>query len=123
KRGGALVVLAPAHQWLFSPFDQAIGHYRRYTKSSLAAVIPPCLRQETLFYVDSAGLLASIGNKILLRNPLPTAPPILVWERILIGWSGTGDRLLLRVVGKSVVGVGGLELNTDPATMSRGSRS
>ena len=27
---GNLVVLAPAHQSLFSPFDAAVGHYRRY---------------------------------------------------------------------------------------------
>ena len=112
KLGGALVVLAPAHQWLFSPFDQAIGHYRRYTKSSLAAVIPPCLRQETLFYVDSVGLLASIGNKLLLRNPLPTASQILVWDGILIRCSRIADRLLLRRVGKSVVGVWRLEAGT-----------
>src|SRR5262249_53136043 len=40
KPGGHLVVLGPAHPWLFSPFDRAIGHYRRYTKSSLRALTP-----------------------------------------------------------------------------------
>ena len=33
RPGGHLIVLSPAHQWLFSPFDEAIGHYRRYTDS------------------------------------------------------------------------------------------
>ena len=34
--GGHLIVLAPAHQMLFSAFDTAIGHYRRYShKTSL----------------------------------------------------------------------------------------
>jgi SAM-dependent methyltransferase len=28
---GTLIVLAPPHRFLFSAFDQAIGHYRRYT--------------------------------------------------------------------------------------------
>src|ERR1700693_5566434 len=32
--GGALIVLSPAHPWLYTPFDRAIGHYRRYTKES-----------------------------------------------------------------------------------------
>lgn len=27
---GRLVVLAPSYQWLFSPFDAAVGHCRRY---------------------------------------------------------------------------------------------
>jgi SAM-dependent methyltransferase len=33
--GGTLLTTVPAHQWLFSDFDVAIGHYRRYSKSSL----------------------------------------------------------------------------------------
>jgi 2-polyprenyl-3-methyl-5-hydroxy-6-metoxy-1,4-benzoquinol methylase len=28
-RGGHVIVLAPAHQWLYTPFDEAVGHYRR----------------------------------------------------------------------------------------------
>ena len=38
--GGKLIVLAPAHQFLFSPFDEAIGHFRRYTRKTLAAAAP-----------------------------------------------------------------------------------
>ncbi|MEN8445006.1 MAG: class I SAM-dependent methyltransferase [Cyanobacteria bacterium J06555_13] len=34
QRNGYLIVLSPAHQFLYSPFDQAVGHYRRYTKQS-----------------------------------------------------------------------------------------
>src|SRR3954454_13356083 len=29
KPGGHLVVLSPAHPWLFTPFDHALGHFRR----------------------------------------------------------------------------------------------
>ena len=32
KKDGRLIVLSPAHQWLFTDFDLAIGHYRRYNK-------------------------------------------------------------------------------------------
>src|SRR5260370_30792037 len=38
--GGHLVVLGPAHQFLFSAFDEAIGHYRRYNSRRLAALTP-----------------------------------------------------------------------------------
>src|SRR5260370_21823765 len=38
---GNLVVLAPAHQFLFSEFDAAIWHHRRYDAVSLTAVDPP----------------------------------------------------------------------------------
>ena len=29
RRGGHIVILSPAHQWLFSEFDKSIGHLRR----------------------------------------------------------------------------------------------
>ena len=34
KPGGHLIILCPAHQKLFTPFDKAIGHFRRYNRRS-----------------------------------------------------------------------------------------
>jgi SAM-dependent methyltransferase len=36
KPGGQLLVSVPAHQWLFSDFDESIGHFRRYSKRHLS---------------------------------------------------------------------------------------
>jgi len=33
--GGLIILTVPAHKWLYSDFDQAIGHYRRYSKKML----------------------------------------------------------------------------------------
>ena len=38
--GGHLVVLAPAHQFLYSEFDQAVGHVRRYSLAALRKAAP-----------------------------------------------------------------------------------
>jgi len=35
RPGGLLIVNVPAIPWLFGPWDQALGHYRRYTARSL----------------------------------------------------------------------------------------
>jgi SAM-dependent methyltransferase len=35
--GGRLVVNVPAHQWLWSAFDEQVGHVRRYTRRALRA--------------------------------------------------------------------------------------
>jgi len=32
--GGVAVLSVPAHQWLFSPHDRALGHVRRYSRKS-----------------------------------------------------------------------------------------
>jgi SAM-dependent methyltransferase len=36
KDNGLLIVTVPAFMWLWSPWDEALGHRRRYTTSSLA---------------------------------------------------------------------------------------
>jgi hypothetical protein len=58
RKGGHLIVLAPAHQFLYSPFDGAIGHFRRHCRRSLRAAAPPELSFVLLRYLDSAGLMA-----------------------------------------------------------------
>ncbi|MGB9886798.1 MAG: class I SAM-dependent methyltransferase [Moorellales bacterium] len=37
--GGRLVVSAPAHPWLYSYHDRALGHLRRYSRRDLAALL------------------------------------------------------------------------------------
>jgi cyclopropane fatty-acyl-phospholipid synthase-like methyltransferase len=39
--GGKIIVLSPAYQSLYSPFDKAIGHFRRYDKKNLIKISPP----------------------------------------------------------------------------------
>lgn len=103
--GGTLVVLAPAHQFLFTPFDRAIGHFRRYDRRSLAAAGPAALRLASLYHLDSAGMLASAMNRLFLRSAMPTRGQIRLWDRALVPLSRVLDPLLAYRVGKSVVGV------------------
>lgn len=56
--GGTLAVYSPALQWLYSPHDKAVGHYRRYGLRQLEQV----LRKEgfevlTAKYMDCMGVL------------------------------------------------------------------
>lgn len=105
RPGGHLAVVAPAHQWLFSPFDAAIGHYRRYTKRSLQALTPEGLELVRLSYLDSAGLIASSANRLVIRSSMPTPRQISLWDRVLVPLSKRLDRMLGYSVGKSVLGV------------------
>lgn len=108
KSGGALIVLSPAHQWLFSPFDQAIGHYRRYSLATLraAAAKATALAEEKVIYLDTAGLLASAANRLLLEQRMPTEAQILLWDRWMVPVSRwLADPLTFGAVGKSVLGI------------------
>ena len=103
--GGFLVVLAPAHNRLYTPFDRAIGHYRRYNAKMLAAIKPGSLDLVTMRYFDSVGMLASLGNRLLLRSAHPTVAQIEFWDSVLVPLSRMIDPLLLGRVGKTIVSV------------------
>jgi len=105
RPGGKVVVLSPAHQWLFSEFDKSIGHCRRYSKRTLLAATPATLRPVKCFYLDACGLFLSLANRLLLRQSLPTVKQILVWDRLVVPVSRLVDPLLLFRAGKSIVGV------------------
>lgn len=106
KEGGFLVVLAPAHQWLFTPFDEAIGHYRRYNKRMLKAIITSeefkCI---SLRYLDCVGLIASLGNRLLLKSKMPNKQQILLWDKVMVPISKIVDPLIQYSMGKSILGI------------------
>jgi SAM-dependent methyltransferase len=103
--GGTLIVLAPGHQFLFSPFDRAIGHFRRYDRRSLRACVPAGLQEKKLVYLDSCGLVASLGNRLFLRSAEPNQRQILAWDTFLVPCSRWLDPMLSGRLGKSVLGV------------------
>jgi SAM-dependent methyltransferase len=105
RPGGVLAVLAPAHRWLFSAFDAALGHHRRYTRSTLGPLAPPGLVPVSLDYLDSAGAVLSLANRVLLRRALPSARDIALWDGLLVPLAVRIDPLTRRCFGRSVLGV------------------
>jgi 2-polyprenyl-3-methyl-5-hydroxy-6-metoxy-1,4-benzoquinol methylase len=101
--GGYLVVLAPAHNWLFSPFDQAVGHFRRYSRPALLELGVAGLRPVAARYLDSVGMLASMANRVLLRASTPSVAQIVFWDRFMVPCSRLLDPLLAYSLGKTVV--------------------
>lgn len=102
---GHLIVLSPAFQFLFSPFDQAIGHFRRYQKKDIIDLAPESLRLAKLQYLDSFGFIASAMNKILLHQSYPTKKQVNFWDKTLVQISKFTDPLFFHSFGKSILAV------------------
>jgi SAM-dependent methyltransferase len=113
RPGGLLIILAPAHQWLYTPFDKQIGHYRRYTKESLSTCIPRAFECIDLRYLDSVGLFASLGNVFLLKSEMPRPWQITLWDTVMIQGSRVFDRVLKNKLGKSILGVWRKDVSTN----------
>lgn len=105
RPGGRVIVLSPAHPWLFTPFDRAIGHFRRYNRPMLRSISPAGLRLEKLIYLDSAGLTASLANLLLLRQSMPSPAQLRFWDQRLIPLSRVLDKVFLHAIGKSILAV------------------
>ncbi|MEM7234944.1 MAG: class I SAM-dependent methyltransferase [Planctomycetota bacterium] len=105
RPGGCAIVLCPAHQFLFTPFDEAIGHFRRYNRSMYRAITPASLVLERCEYLDAAGMLLSLGNRLLLKSSEPKVSQVKLWDRVFVPISRVLDPLCGRTLGKSVLGV------------------
>lgn len=101
-QGGRLIILGPAHQWLFTDFDASIGHFRRYSRRDLRALKPRGVTEVASGYLDSVGILASSANKLFLRSASPSRQQIQLWDRLMVPASRHLDRLARRSLGKSV---------------------
>ncbi len=102
---GKIVVLSPAHPGLFTEFDRALGHYRRYTRQSFRACTPPGAKLIEIYALDSFGLLASVANKLFLHQSIPTPQQIAFWDRCLVSISRMTDPLIGFSIGKSLIAV------------------
>ena len=101
--GGRIVVLAPAWPFLFSPFDREVGHFRRYTRSSLRQCGEASLKVCKADYLDSVGFFASAMNRYILGASKPTVDQIKLWDRTMVPLSRILDPILARNFGKSVL--------------------
>jgi protein-L-isoaspartate O-methyltransferase len=102
---GKIVVLSPAHPWLYTEFDRALGHFRRYTRQSLRDCTPPGATLVELYALDSFGLMASVANKLLLHQSMPSPKQIAFWDRCLVSLSRGTDPLIGFSLGKSLIAV------------------
>jgi SAM-dependent methyltransferase len=104
-QGGYLIILSPAFQFLFSPFDKSLGHYRRYSRKTLSAIQPTSLTREKMICLDSVGFFASLLNKLLLRQSYPAKRQVQLWDQWMIPVSKITDRVFFYSFGKSILAV------------------
>jgi len=81
---GRLLLLVPAHTWLSSPFDQAVGHERRYEKRGLSELLTAAgLDLEVARYVNPVGALGWLASMRLRRRASLPAGQVRAFDRIV----------------------------------------
>lgn len=105
KNGGHLVVLSPAFQFLYSPFDKAIGHFRRYDKASLRKIKPGTMVEKKMFYLESSGMLLLLINRFLSGKSYPSRTTVKFWDKVFIPVSRVIDKIIFHSFGKTIIGI------------------
>jgi len=83
KPGGYLIILVPAHQKLYSKFDKAIGHYRRYNINFFKENKFANASREKLIFLDFLGYILYFFNKIFFKEEIyPSRFKIFIWDKI-----------------------------------------
>lgn len=101
--GGYLMIFVPALPWLYSEFDRQLGHFRRYTKNSLLALV-----QRSGFSVvkvccfDMAGIIPWFINFTLLKNTM-SSHAVSLYDRLVVPVMRVVEKWAPPFIGKNIL--------------------
>jgi SAM-dependent methyltransferase len=103
--GGRLLIYVPASQVLYSAFDRAVGHYRRYNRDGLRNLASSAgLSVKELRYCDPIGWLAGLAYKFVGDKEGTLTPrSVAVYDRFAFPLSRRLESVFGQLVGKNVL--------------------
>lgn len=106
KPGGHLVILVPAYQALYNLFDKELGHYKRYTGSSLRRLEEEAglevIHQQ---YFNAVGIIGWYVDGRLLNRRIIPRKQLMVFDK-LIPVIKLVDTISFHSIGLSTIAVG-----------------
>ena len=103
NKNGFLIILVPAHQKLFTKFDKAVGHYRRYSMSFFTKKFRNSTL-EKLIFLDFFGYFLYFFNNLFLKKEVyPSKFKILIWDKIFTPITIIIDFLIGYKFGKNIL--------------------
>jgi len=115
KPNGKIIIFVPAMPSLYGSMDAVSGHFRRYRRSELEAVIRAAgLQTKSIHYFDPIGVLPYwLSYRVLNRQTLG-ASSVVLYDKVIIPTSIFLSRLIRsRGLGKNLIMVAGPESATN----------
>jgi len=102
--GGYLIILVPAHQKLYSKFDEAIGHHRRYDIDFFKNNKFRNAELVDLYYLDCFGYLLYFINQFFFKKEVyPSKFKIFIWDKFFTPVTIVVDFILRYKFGKNIM--------------------
>jgi hypothetical protein len=102
SQGDYLIILVPAHMFLYSDFDLSVGHHRRYSRRTLLSILPYDFVILVNKEIDSVGGFLSFMSKCLRQKNSVNTKSVAIWN-FLIPLSKIIDRFIANKFGKSIL--------------------
>jgi 2-polyprenyl-3-methyl-5-hydroxy-6-metoxy-1,4-benzoquinol methylase len=104
--GGHVLIYVPAVQAAYGPLDAELGHHRRYSKRTLAAVFDAAgLELRMLRYANPVGLVGWMYNARVTKNRHHSLDQVKLFERFVAPWALPLERMIPPPIGSSLAAV------------------
>lgn len=113
NKGGSLVLIAPAFQFLYGSIDRLVGHHRRYSKKELISkLIAAGFVIKDIFYMNSIAVFGWFLNNRILKRKEESPEQVLFYDRFVVPCLRSIERIIRPPFGLSLVAVGVKEDNS-----------
>jgi len=102
--GGRLLLIVPAIPALMGTVDRSLGHYRRYTCTSLrSALVAAGYQIEHISYMNLLGIFGWLWNNRIIKRREESPAQIIFYDRFIVPWLSRLERLFHPPVGLSLI--------------------
>jgi len=104
NKDGFLIILVPAHNELYSKFDEAVGHFKRYEMNFFKKIEIENSITHKLIYLDAMGYFLYYLNKFFFKEEVyPSKLKILIWDKFFTPITFILDKVLMHTFGKNIL--------------------
>jgi len=110
RTGAKILLLVPAHMWLFGTCDSEVGHFRRYSKKSLAEVLSEAgLESTNIRYMNTIGALGWWVNFVLLKRSgareEDSSFQVRLFDKFIVPWLRKFEEFINPPFGISIIAI------------------
>ncbi|MFQ5923188.1 MAG: class I SAM-dependent methyltransferase [Anaerolineales bacterium] len=110
--GGRLILVLPAHEFLYGSMDRSIGHFRRYTRQSLGRKLAKAgLEVQFQEYVNPIGAVGWLVNGRALKRTVPPQAQLRMFNHLMPVISKLGN------VTRGGFGLSLMSVSANPPTL------
>lgn len=105
-QGGRVVLIIPAFEALYGEIDARLGHFRRYTKSSVAKLAEESgFRAKTLRFMNTVGFFGWWANAKIFKRTEQSEDQIAVFDKYIVPVMSRVEGIIPPPFGQSILAV------------------